>query len=289
MSKVDLKSREWCELVFEGRNKAYGAYDLRAKAGRRHLYALVDIILGILAIGGIVAGTIAAREALKANVQEGDEVTALSDLKKEEVKKEEKKVDIPLEQPQEKQVVAVQNSIQFTVPEIVDHVEADKKIKDMDELNENKSIVASITVTDGVDGGINIDDLRDNQQAGQTNTEAKPVASSAVVEEEAKVYNVVEQPPTFPGGEAALLKYIATHVKYPQIAQEQDIQGVVNLRFVVKEDGSVGDVQVAKSLESHCDQEAVRVVKSLPRFIPGKQQGKAVKVWFSLPVRFQLQ
>lgn len=289
MSKVDLKSREWCELVFEGRNKAYGAYDLRAKAGRRHLYALIDIILGILAIGAIVAGTIAAREAMKASMAEVDEVTALSDLKKEEVKKEEKKVDIPLEQPQEKQVVAVQNSIQFTVPEIVDHVEADKKIKDMDELNENKSIVASITVTDGVDGGINIDDLRDNQAAGQTNTEAKPVASSAVVEEEAKVYNVVEQPPTFPGGEAALLKYIATHVKYPQIAQEQDIQGVVNLRFVVKEDGSVGDVQVAKSLESHCDAEAVRVVKSLPRFIPGKQQGKPVKVWFSLPVRFQLQ
>lgn len=152
--------------------------------------------------------------------------------------------------------------------------------------------------------------------------------SSAVSEEGPKVYNVIEQPPTFPGGEAALLKYIATHVKYPSLAMEYDIQGIVNLRFVVMEDGSVGDVQVAKSLDggrkvaiksfeswsagrssasrldydnyvkeredynsgrTNCDAEAIRVVKSLPRFIPGKLQGRAVPVWFSLPIRFQLQ
>lgn len=287
MSKVDLISREWCELVFEGRNKAYGAYDLRSKAGRRHLLALVDIVVGILAIGGIVAGSIAAKEALSASMQDNENLTELSELKKEEPKKEEKKVEVKQEEPVQKQEVLVKSSIQFTVPEIVDQVDESKKMKTQDELQSTNVSIASITVEGNSDKGINIDDLRDNQVMG-TRTDA-PVASSAVVEEEAKVYNVVEQPPTFPGGEAALLKYIATHVKYPQIAQEQEVQGVVNLRFVVKEDGSVGDVQVAKSLESHCDQEAVRVVKSLPRFIPGKQQGKAVKVWFSLPVRFQLQ
>ncbi|MDO4210097.1 MAG: energy transducer TonB [Bacteroidales bacterium] len=287
MSKVDLKSREWCELVFEGRNKAYGAYDLRSKAGRRHLYALIDIIIGIIAIGCIVAGTIAAKEALSASMAEGDAVTELSELKKDEPKKEEKKVEVKQEEIPQKQEVLVKSSIQFTVPEIVDQVDESKKMKTQDELQHTNVAISSITIEGNSDHGINVEDLRDNQVMG--NGEAKPVASSAVVEEEAKVYNVVEQPPTFPGGEAALLKYIATHVKYPQIAQEQEIQGVVNLRFVVKEDGSVGDVQVAKSLESHCDQEAVRVVKSLPRFIPGKQQGKAVKVWFSLPVRFQLQ
>lgn len=287
MSKVDLKSREWCELVFEGRNKAYGAYDLRSKSGKRHLLALVDIVIGIIAIGAIVAGSIAAREALKASMDESDNVTELSELKKEETKKEEKKVEVKQEEPVQKQEVLVKSSIQFTVPEIVDQVDESKKLKTQDELQSTNVSIASITVEGNSDKGINIDDLRDNQVMG-THTDA-PVATSAVQEEEAKVYNVVEQPPTFPGGEAALLKYIATHVKYPQIAQEQDIQGVVNLRFVVKEDGSVGDVQVAKSLESHCDAEAVRVVKSLPRFIPGKQQGKAVKVWFSLPVRFQLQ
>ena len=281
MSKVDLKSKEWCELVFEGRNKAYGAYDLRAKSGRRHLYAIIDIILGIIVIGVLIGIFLAAQEAIKNSFAvEEDLVTELSELKKEEVKKEEKKVEIPQEQKQEIQKVAVKASIAFTVPEIVDQVDDSKKLKNQDELNRSNISIASQDYEGDSKDGINIDDLRDNQSAGGT---------SAPVEEEATVYTVVEQMPSFPGGEAALLKYVATHLKYPAIAQEQDISGVVVLRFVVLEDGSVGDVIVQKSLEKHCDEEAKRVVKSLPRFIPGKQQGKAVRVWYTLPVRYILQ
>ena len=281
MSKVDLKSKEWCELVFEGRNKAYGAYDLRAKSGRRHLYAIIDIIIGIIVIGIAIGLFLAAQEAIKNSFAvEEDLVTELSELKKEEVKKEEKKVEIPQEQKQEIQKVAVKASIAFTVPEIVDQVDESKKLKNQDELNRSNISIASQDYEGDSKDGINIDDLRDNQTQGGT---------SAPVEEEAKVYNVVEQMPSFPGGEAALLKYVNTHIKYPAIAQEQEISGVVVLRFVVKEDGSVGEVIVQKSLEKHCDEEAKRVVKSLPRFIPGKQQGKAVRVWYTLPVRYVLQ
>ena len=281
MSKVDLKSKEWCELVFEGRNKAYGAYDLRAKSGRRHLYAIIDIIIGIIVIGIAIGLFLAAQEAIKNSFAvEEDLVTELSELKKEEVKKEEKKVEIPQEQKQEIQKVAVKASIAFTVPEIVDQVDESKKLKNQDELNRSNISIASQDYEGDSKNGINIDDLRDNQTQGGT---------SAPVEEEAKVYNVVEQMPSFPGGEAALLKYVNTHIKYPAIAQEQEISGVVVLRFVVKEDGSVGEVIVQKSLEKHCDEEAVRVVKSLPRFIPGKQQGKAVRVWYTLPVRYVIQ
>ena len=281
MSKVDLKSKEWCELVFEGRNKAYGAYDLRAKSGRRHLYAIIDIIIGIIVIGIAIGLFLAAQEAIKNSFAvEEDLVTELSELKKEEVKKEEKKVEIPQEQKQEIQKVAVKASIAFTVPEIVDQVDESKKLKNQDELNRSNISIASQDYEGDSEDGINIDDLRDNQTQGGT---------SAPVEEEAKVYNVVEQMPSFPGGEAALLKYVTTHIKYPAIAQEQEISGVVVLRFVVKEDGSVGEVIVQKSLEKHCDEEAVRVVKSLPRFIPGKQQGKAVRVWYTLPVRYVIQ
>ena len=281
MSKVDLKSKEWCELVFEGRNKAYGAYDLRAKSGRRHLYAIIDIIIGIIVIGIAIGLFLAAQEAIKNSFAvEEDLVTELSELKKEEVKKEEKKVEIPQEQKQEIQKVAVKASIAFTVPEIVDQVDESKKLKNQDELNRSNISIASQDYEGDSKDGINIDDLRDNQTQGGT---------SAPVEEEAKVYNVVEQLPSFPGGEAALLKYVNTHIKYPAIAQEQEISGVVVLRFVVKEDGSVGEVIVQKSLEKHCDEEAVRVVKSLPRFIPGKQQGKAVRVWYTLPVRYVIQ
>ncbi len=281
MSKIDLKSREWCELVFEGRNKAYGAYDLRAKSGRRHLYAIIDIIIGIIIIGVLIGIFLAAQEAIKNSFAvEEDLVTELSELKKEEVKKEEKKVEIPQEQKQEIQKVAVKASIAFTVPEIVDQVDDTKKLKNQEELNRSNISIASQDYEGDSKDGINIDDLRDNQSAGGT---------SAPVEEEATVYNVVEQMPQFPGGEAALLKYVATHLKYPAIAQEQEISGVVTLRFVVLEDGSVGDVIIMKSLEKHCDEEAKRVVKSLPRFIPGKQQGKAVRVWYTLPVRYVLQ
>ncbi|MGN0062003.1 MAG: energy transducer TonB [Alloprevotella sp.] len=281
MSKIDLKSREWCELVFEGRNKAYGAYDLRAKSGRRHLYAIIDIIIGIIVIGALIGIFLAAQEAIKNSFAvEEDLVTELSELKKEEPKKEEKKVEIPQEQKQEIQKVAVKASIAFTVPEIVDQVDDTKKLKNQDELNRSNISIASQDYEGDSKDGINIDDLRDNQSAGGT---------SAPVEEEATVYNVVEQMPQFPGGEAALLKYVATHLKYPAIAQEQEISGVVTLRFVVLEDGSVGDVIIMKSLEKHCDEEAKRVVKSLPRFIPGKQQGKAVRVWYTLPVRYVLQ
>ena len=281
MSKVDLKSKEWCELVFEGRNKAYGAYDLRAKSGRRHLYAIIDIIIGIIVIGALIGIFLAAQEAIKNSFAvEEDLVTELSELKKEEPKKEEKKVEIPQEQKQEIQKVAVKASIAFTVPEIVDQVDDTKKLKNQEELNRSNISIASQDYEGDSKDGINIDDLRDNQSAGGT---------SAPVEEEATVYNAVEQMPQFPGGEAALLKYVATHLKYPAIAQEQEISGVVTLRFVVLEDGSVGDVIIMKSLEKHCDEEAKRVVKSLPRFIPGKQQGKAVRVWYTLPVRYVLQ
>ena len=103
-----------------------------------------------------------------------------------------------------------------------------------------------------------------------------------------QVFAYVEQMPSFPGGETALMKYIAENLRYPSAAQDQGIQGLVILRFVVTGTGDVGEVQVIKSLDPSCDREAVRVVKSLPRFHPGRQQGKPVNVWFQLPVRFQL-
>ena len=92
----------------------------------------------------------------------------------------------------------------------------------------------------------------------------------------------------YPGGEGALMKYIAEHVRYPSAAQDMGIQGVVLLRFLVTGSGKVGDVQILKSLDPSCDREAIRVVKSLPRFTPGLNKGKPVDVWFQLPVRFQL-
>lgn len=95
--------------------------------------------------------------------------------------------------------------------------------------------------------------------------------------------------PQFPGGDAALMKYIASHMQYPPMAQEQGIQGKCIVQFVVTRNGSVGEVKVVRSLSPDCDNEAKRVVRSLPRFTPGKQNGQPVNVWYTLPVTFKLQ
>ena len=286
MSKVDIISREWCDLVFEGRNKSYGAYDLRSKAGRRHLYAIIDILVGIAVIAGLIFTYAKAKEAIQASLATDTEaVTELRELKKDELKKEEPKVQKQEEQPKQEQLqkVAVRASVGFTVPDIVDKVDESKKVKNQDELNRSNLTVAYGDYAGDANGKGTIDDLLKGQEAGGDAPQPKQK------EEEAPIHTVVEQPAQFPGGEAALLAYVAKNIKYPAIAVEQEIQGTVQLRFVVEANGSIGDVQVVKSLESHCDKEAVRVVKSLPRFIPGKQQGRPVRVWFNLPVRYSIQ
>ncbi len=286
MSKVDIISREWCDLVFEGRNKSYGAYDLRSKAGRRHLYAIIDILVGIAVIAGLIFTYAKAKEAIQASLATDTEaVTELSELKKDDLKKDEPKVQKQEEQPKQEQLqkVAVRASVGFTVPDIVDKVDESKKVKNQDELNRSNIAVAVADYAGDANGKGTIDDLLKGQEAGGS------VAQTPQKEEEAPIYSVVEQQAQFPGGEAALLAYVAKNIKYPAIAVEQEIQGTVQLRFVVEANGSIGDVQVIKSLESHCDKEAIRVVKSLPRFIPGKQQGRPVRVWFTLPVRYSIQ
>ena len=104
-----------------------------------------------------------------------------------------------------------------------------------------------------------------------------------------KVFQSVEQMPQFPGGDVELMKYINSHIKYPTMAMENNIQGRVVVQFVVTKNGSIGEVKVLRSRDKDLDNEAVRVVKSLPNFIPGKMNGQPVNVWYTLPVTFKLQ
>ena len=135
---------------------------------------------------------------------------------------------------------------------------------------------------------ISIADVKGNdEEHGKDIADLKEVITSQV--EDTKVYNVVEQMPTFPGGEEALLNYISEHIKYPSVALEQGIQGTVMLRFVVTGTGEIGEVQILKGLDPYCDREAKRVVASLPKFIPGKQQGRPVSVWYTCPIRFVIE
>ena len=116
-----------------------------------------------------------------------------------------------------------------------------------------------------------------------------PKAVRDSLESTDKIFYSVEQMPQFPGGEAALMKYLQENVKYPPKAAKDSIQGRVVVRFVVDSLGYVGDVKVLRSVSADLDAEAVRVVKTLPRFAPGRMFGKAVNVWYTLPVTFKLQ
>lgn len=147
-----------------------------------------------------------------------------------------------------------------------------------------------------VDDQVEVDDDIDINVEADENTEVEeyvaPVKTDMEEEEsaeEVQIFMVVESMPEFPGGEPALYKYLADNIKYPQMAKESGIQGRVFVTFVVERDGRVTDVRVLRGIGGGCDEEAIRVVENMPKWTPGKQRGKAVRVQYNLPVKFTLQ
>jgi len=116
-----------------------------------------------------------------------------------------------------------------------------------------------------------------------------PIEVAIVEDDEDVIFVVVEDPPSFPGGQAAMMRWLGDNIRYPVVAQESGIQGRVILQFVVNTDGSIVDVQVVRGVDPSLDREAVRVVNAMPRWSPGRQRGQAVRVKFTLPVVFRLQ
>lgn len=129
----------------------------------------------------------------------------------------------------------------------------------------------------------------DDLNVVRTHRDEVVVHEEAPASDEDKTFTSVEQMPQFPGGEAALMSWVANHINYPATAQENGVQGKVVVQFVVKTDGSIGEVKVVRSKDSDLDREAVRVVKTFPNFTPGKMNGQPVNVWYTLPVSFKLQ
>ena len=278
-----LASREWCDIVFEGRNKEYGAYRARANKGKFQLRALIFLLIFLGLIFAFIIAKTAVESAIEKNrALEGDMVTELSQLKKEEPKKEEKKKEPELKYEEPKEKVKVKASMQFTVPKIVDDDKIDhsKELKTQDEVTKSSFAIASQDYAGDGDGGINIDDLKDNQSAGGTNVPK---------EEEVMDNELVEIPAQYPGGNEALLAHISKNLVYPRKAQEEEIQGTVVLRFQVQTNGQIGEIQVRKKLDPACDQAAIDVLRKARRFTPAKQQGRPVAVWFTVPIRFQIQ
>ncbi len=277
MAKIDLISGEWTDMIFAGRNQAYGAYKLRKETGRRNVISIIAVI--VLAIAcqiGLTIKNIADEAAAKrAAMTSIVELSTLEQPKKEaEVKQ--KKVELEPEKVVEK----VKSSIKFTAPVIKkdDEVKPEDELKTQDELMSTKTAIGSF-------------DVKGNDDAEGEVLKAKEVIAQPEPPkvEENKVFDVVEQMPSFPGGNGALMEYLSKNVKYPVVAQENGVQGRVVVSFVVERDGSITDVKVVKSVDPSLDKEAARVVSSMPKWIPGKQNGSAVRVKYNVPVSFRLQ
>jgi protein TonB len=204
------------------------------------------------------------------------ELSALEQKKKEA--KVEKKEQVKVEP--EKVVEKVKSSVKFTAPVIKkdNEVKEEDEIK-LDEVEKSNKAVGAFTVEGNEEVGGEVLKAKEEIAAPEP---PKPV-------EENKVFDVVEQMPSFPGGMGALMSWLSQNIKYPVIAAENGVQGRVIVQFVVEKDGSITDVKVAKSVDPSLDKEAARVVKSMPHWIPGKQNGSAVRVKYTVPVTFKLQ
>ena len=277
MAKIDLISRDWTEMVFEGRNKEYGAYRLRKNAGKRNLYSLITIFIAALAIWGGISLVKFVESRTKTVAQTSvAELSVLNQPKKKaEVKQQQK---VKLEQP-EKVVERVKSSVKFTAPVIKkdNEVKPEDELKTQDELMNTKTAIGAL-------------DVKGNDDAnGEVLKIKEAVAQPEPKPEVEKVFDVVEQMPSFPGGPSALMEWLSNNVKYPVVAQENGVQGRVVVSFVVERDGSITDVKVVRGVDPSLDKEASRVVKAMPRWIPGKQNGSAVRVKYNVPVAFRLQ
>jgi protein TonB len=278
MAKIDLISGSWIDLVFENRNQTYGAYVLRKSTGRRNVIAILSVILLAIACQiGLTLKNIADEAAARRAAM--DQVTELSALEQKKEAKVERKEVVKQEQVQ-RVVEKVKSSVKFTAPVIKkdDEVKPEDELKTQDELMSSKAAIGTF-------------DVKGNDESGEVLKAKEVIATEPVKpkEEENKVFDVVEQMPSYPGGNGALMQYLSSHIKYPVIAEENGIQGRVICTFVVERDGSITDVRIAKSVDPSLDKEAMRVVSSMPKWIPGKQNGSAVRVKYTLPVTFRLQ
>lgn len=281
---VDLSSKEWCDIVFEGKNKEFGAYVLRNQSPSRHnravliVLAALAVILGLLILS--ITGVFSRGEEEGADVATEQEIATL-DSQDEEMEEEEE--EIIYQEPEEEiappEEVANEQRVTETLVVQDEDFDQSKEVKTQEEITENEAMAGAVDVTDGV-----------NDQNKQSIRETI-IAEAPAAPEPEKVYTMamVEQKPEFPGGEAAMYKWLGDHINYPAQASEEGVQGRVVVQFDVAKDGSIVNVKIARGRHPALDKEAVRLVKSMPAWQPGRNNGQPVKVTYTLPITFKLQ
>ncbi len=246
------------EMVFKNRNQQYGAFYLRT---RYQKYVTIALLIGIFIIVAVITYPVIASYVNKNRMIAEDKSveTEILNMPKE---------DQPPPPPPPPPPEALEQKVKFTAP---------------------------VVVNDTVEEGLATQD----ELANKPSTELPPPEEEIKIEETktevieqaapAEIFTVVEEQPAFPGGEEARIKFLQDNIKYPEEAKELGVQGKVFVTFVVEVDGSITDVKVLRGIGAGCDEEAIRVVKSMPKWVPGKQRGVPVRVQFNLPIKFTLQ
>lgn len=276
---VDLSSKEWCDIVFDGKNKEYGAYQLRATSVKRHTKALLSVVivlaLILTAIILVMTGVFkSADEDINAKNEQEEVIMAPEDIPEEE-----EQMDIPEQKPEEVQAeeeVAATQAV--TEVKIVETVDKDREVKDQEQVLEN-------TAQLGADDHKGVEDVNRDRVVKEV-VEEKPVEKPK--EEGPLSVAMVEQKPSFPGGETAMYKWLQDNIIYPAAASEEGVQGKVTVQFIVEKDGSITHVQVVRGKHPALDAEAARVIRKMPRWTPGRNNGQPVRVTYHLPVQFKL-
>lgn len=277
---VNLNSAEWCDIIFEGKNKSYGAFELRQSSTKRHLIAFGVVVLFAAFVSCLPAIISTINAATAKNHTGGvDDIYTTSVIEVENKLTEPEVIQPSIPEPPK--FLPMQK---FALPTIVKNEDApdETEMANMSDLTTDKREIGSFEVED--DGS---DHKNAARKEFETNVVGDGKGGAAPKEPEPIIH--AQFMPQFPGGEADMYKYIYDNIKYPAVDQEMGIQGKVTVRFVVSKTGDITDIQLLKGISPTCDKEAIRVLKSMPRWIPGKNNGVAVPVYFTMPIVFKLK
>lgn len=279
MNTTKNSQKEFLDILFNGRNKDYGAYDLRVRYDKRVRNAIATMASFALVVVAAYSFSDRSVAAVKKTGPIAKDIV-IRDL------------DLPVEKPAlppppppATPPPALKPTIRVTKPRIVEdqQVAENEQPPRMDEIKDNT--VGRVNAAGDVNG-IDPDMIPDIGKGTSGVVNVPPSAK----EENDRPFTFVEQMPAFPGGEEALMKYLRNNTRYPHVAMENEIEGTVYIAFVVDREGNVIDVHLAGQKKGGgLDEEAVRVIQKMPKWKPGKQNGRAVAVVYNLPVKFKLE
>lgn len=258
----DPTSKERAELVFQNRNKEYGAYQIRNSYEKTTARAL---IIAITVFSLLVSIPVLVKLFGNSGADTSDRPVEVTVELKEPPPLDKNEPPPPPPPPPPPTI----ETVKFTPPVVVDKEIEEEQPPPQEKLSE--TTVGVVT------------------QEGDENATELPPEPVVTDPDEGKVFTYVEEMPTFPGGEGAMYDYLRNKIKYPPMARENNITGKVYINFVVDKNGEIQDVKVLRGIGFGCDEEAVRVIKAMPAWKPGKQNGRSVSVSYNMPINFTLK